>query len=300
MCHFWEVHCKIGETVSKAADDIISKWAENVMDGINRTLTTLGSIWGNVPANVGSDQGSIQFLKTNTSWLVVLLAGGSIAVAAMQLAWSQRGEPARRILAGMLRLAVVGAAFPAITQMLISIGDGYSTWIIQQASDADDGKFLTKVLDVSQFTSGGLGLMVIILGGLIALLTNVIQVFLMFTRSGLLTVLTGLSPLAAAASMTAWGEAWLNKYIAWTMAFVAFKPTAATIYATALKLLSGDGYSFTDESSKFFMGIILLILAVVALPALVAFLVPVTAGLGQGGGGGAPLAALGGGWPPGR
>ena len=194
-------------------------------------------------------------------------------------------EPLQEAQGGLLRLIVVGAAFPTITQLMLEIGDLYSPWIIEQAGSKDDGKFLTKILDMSLFQTGQLGMIMLIVGGLIALLSNITQVFLMFVRSGLLTLLTGFSPLSAAASTTAWGKQWFNKYVAWTMAFVAFKPTASTIYAASLKLLSGDSYSFTDDIGKFLMGIIFLILAIVALPALVMFLVPVTANIGSGGSG---------------
>jgi len=80
---------------------------------------------------------------------------------------------------------------------MLEIGDLYSPWIIEQAGSKDDGKFLTKILDMSLFQTGQLGMIMLIVGGLIALLSNITQVFLMFVRSGLLTLLTGFSPLAA-------------------------------------------------------------------------------------------------------
>lgn len=284
-CHFWELTCKAGEAAAKAGDDIVSKWAEHVADGVNKTLVSLGTIWVNVKSNVGGDESVAVFIQERQRWLVIVIAIVSLVVAAMQMAWRQRMEPLQDVQGGLLRLIVVGAAFPTITQLLLEIGDLYSPWIIEQAGEQDDGKFLTKILDMNMFQTGQLGMIMLIVGGLIALLSNIAQVFLMFVRSGLLTLLTGFSPLAAAASTTPWGKQWFNKYVAWTMAFVAFKPTAATVYATALKLLSGDSYSFSDDIGKFLMGIIFLILAIVALPALVIFLVPVTANIGSGGGG---------------
>lgn len=284
-CHFWEVSCKVSETVAKAGDDIVSKWAEHVTTGVNKTLVSLGTIWVNVKADVGGDKSVASFIQEHQRWLTILIAIVSLVFAAMQMAWRQRMDPLQEAQGGLLRLIVVGAAFPTITQLMLEIGDLYSPWIIEQAGSKDDGKFLTKILDMSLFQTGQLGMIMLIVGGLIALLSNITQVFLMFVRSGLLTLLTGFSPLAAAASTTAWGKQWFNKYVAWTMAFVAFKSTASTIYAASLKLLSGDSYSFTDDIGKFLMGIIFLILAIVALPALVMFLVPVTANIGSGGSG---------------
>lgn len=288
-CHFWELTCKAGEAVAKAGDDIVSKWAEHVTTGVNKTLVSLGTIWVNVKADVGSDESVASFIQEHQRWLTIVIAIVSLVFAAMQMAWRQRMEPLQEAQGGLLRLIVVGAAFPTITQLLLEIGDLYSPWIIEQAGSKDDGKFLTKILDMSLFQTGQLGMIMLIVGGLIALLSNIVQVFLMFVRSGLLTLLTGFSPLAAAASTTSWGKQWFNKYVAWTMAFVAFKPTASTVYAASLKLLSGDSYSFTDDIGKFLMGIIFLILAIVALPALVMFLVPVTANIGSGGSGASGL-----------
>ena len=284
-CHFWELTCKAGEAAAKAGDDIVSKWAEHVVTGVNKTLVSLGTIWVNVKANVGGDESVASFIQERQRWLVIVIAIVSLVFAAMQMAWRQRMEPLQDVQGGLLRLIVVSAAFPTITQLMLEVGDLYSPWIIEQAGSKDDGKFLTKILDMSLFQTGQLGMIMLIVGGLIALLANIAQVFLMFVRSGLLTLLTGFSPLAAAASTTKWGQQWLGKYVAWTMAFVAFKPTASTIYAASLKLLSGDSYSFTDDIGKFLMVIIFLILAIVALPALVMFLVPVTANIGSGGGG---------------
>lgn len=292
MCHFWELSCTVSETAAQAGDDIVSKWAEHITDGVNKTLVSLGTIWVNVKADVGGSDSVVTFIQDRTRWLVILLATVSLIFAAMQMAWRQRGEPLQDVLGGLLRLIVVGAAFPAITQMLIEIGDLYSPWIIEQAGSEDDGKFLTKILDMSLFQTEQLGMIMLILGGLIALLANIVQVFLMFVRSGLLSLLAGFSPLAAAASTTKWGQQWFTKYVAWTMAFVVFKPTAATIYAASFKLLSGDTYSFSDDIGSFLMGIIFLILAIVALPALVMFLVPVTANLGGGGSGGAMVGGM--------
>ena len=288
-CHFWELTCKAGEAVAKAGDDIVSKWAEHVTTGVNKTLVSLGTIWVNVKADVGGDESVASFIQEHQRWLTIVIAIVSLVFAAMQMAWRQRMEPLQEAQGGLLRLIVVGAAFPTITQLMLEIGDLYSPWIIEQAGSKDDGKFLTKILDMSLFQTGQLGMIMLIVGGLIALLSNIVQVFLMFVRSGLLTLLTGFSPLAAAASTTSWGKQWFNKYVAWTMAFVAFKPTASTVYAASLKLLSGDSYSFTDDIGKFLMGIIFLILAIVALPALVMFLVPVTANIGSGGSGASGL-----------
>ena len=292
MCKFWELHCHIAEAASAVTDSIIAKWAESIAESVTKSLESLGSIWVGVKTPGLSGAGStVQFVQGGTRWLVVVLATASIVVAGTRMAWTQRGEPARQALAGMLRLVVVGGAWCAAAQLVVDIGDAYSTWIIQQAQVGDEGKIFAKIMDIGGFKTGGLGLMVIIVGGLIALVVNLVQIALMYVRSALLVLLSGIAPLAAAASGTAWGKAWMDKLIGWFFAFAAFKPVAATVYATALKLLSGTSYSATDEIGPFMMGLVMLVMGAAALPVLIAFMVPATAALGGRGGGGAAAGA---------
>ena len=73
-CHFWELTCKVSETVAQAGDDIVAKWAEHVIDGVNRTLVSLGTVWVNVNAG-GGGGGSVWAVSHETQrWLASAIA----------------------------------------------------------------------------------------------------------------------------------------------------------------------------------------------------------------------------------
>lgn len=192
------------------------------------------------------------------------------------------------VLQGLLALALVSSVSVGAGQLLVEASDEFSTWVIGLAVEGDAGQFGGKILNVTGIT-GSLGLTVLIVGGLGALLANMVQVGLMFIRSSMLILLVGIMPLAAATFSTKWGRAWLGKIIAWFFAFLMFKPAASIIYAVAIKLVQGESWSIADgdELTRFITGVIMLILAVLSLPALITFMVPATEALSSGGGGGA-------------
>ncbi|MDO5049368.1 MAG: hypothetical protein Q4D87_05745 [Actinomycetaceae bacterium] len=289
MCHFWELSCKAGEAVSDAVDNIIAQWAQAVLQGVSDTLITVGSTWVGVQVPDLTASGSaVGFIHSSTRLLVIAVAIASLMVAGIHLAFSRRGEGALNILQGLLTLAVVSSVSVGAGQMLVEASDEFSIWIISLVAAQDTGQFASKILSVSSLT-GAVGMVVIIIGGLAALIANMLQIGLMFVRSAMLILLVGVMPLAGAAYFTKWGRGWLWKMVAWFFAFLLYKPAASIIYALAIKLVSGGHWTvFTeDDLTGFITGVIMLGLAVMSLPALITFMVPATEAISSGGGGAA-------------
>ncbi|MGC5301772.1 hypothetical protein, partial [Escherichia coli] len=68
--------------------------------------------------------------------------------------------------------------------------------------------------------TGGLGALLIIILGLIAILATAFQIVLMIARGGMLVILTGILPLSAAATNTEMGKGWFKKNVGWLVAFI--------------------------------------------------------------------------------
>ena len=106
--------------------------------------------------------------------------------------------------------------------------------------------------------------------GIIAFLATVIQIMLMLVRGGMLVLLVGTLPLVAAFSNTEMGMQWFRKAGAWLVAFALYKPAAAIVYAVAFDLAGQPG------ALALLDGVMMLVLAILALPALLRFVVPAT------------------------
>jgi hypothetical protein len=131
----------------------------------------------------------------------------------------------------------------------------------------------------------------IILLGLIAILASVMQIVLMIVRGGLLVILTGIFPTAAAFTNTEAGKGWFQKCTAWLIAFILYKPAAAIVYATAFQLSGskifgnvGDGKDFGSALLATVTGLALMIIALFAMPALMRFVTPMVGAVAGGGG----------------
>ncbi|WP_172193309.1 hypothetical protein [Actinomyces faecalis] len=291
-CSWYDVPCKLGsaasDAVSSGVADMVKGWAQSVLEGVDATLSELGTFWVDVPTPGLSGSGaSVGWVQSAVNPLTLGLAVGSMMVAGITLMITHRGESVRKIVRGMVLLVLVSGSAIAVTQTVVDIGDEFSTWIIEQANEGG-GSFAAKLLTLETMT-GSFAMIIMIVLGLAALVANIVQIGLMFVRSAMLLLAVGIMPMAAAASFTDWGVEWLKRLIGWTAAFVAMKPTAAIIYALAIRLVSGNSWNIAedDELMKFILGSIMIILAAFALPALVSFLVPVAAVMGSGGAAGA-------------
>ena len=116
----------------------------------------------------------------------------------------------------------------------------------------------------------------------------------MVLRGAMLVLLAGVLPITASFTNVPMGRQWFSKALAWTVAFVLYKPAAAIVYATAFRLTGVNAFQAAGSGLfQILAGLALMLVALVALPALMRFLVPAVAAIGGGTGGGLLLAGAG-------
>ncbi|MGW1344759.1 type IV secretion system protein [Kribbella sp. NPDC002412] len=256
-----------------------------VVAAVEVVLEAVGFLWVWIDTpNVGNT-GAAGFIQVHTNYILAVAATIAVIVAAIQMAISHRGEPLRDILRSLITMVVVSAAGAAFAATLIQAADQFSQWIIHEAVGADDSGFANKVasvmLDPLKDPGESFAMALIIFVGILMVITAIIQLALMVVRYGMLVLLVGVLPLTAAATNTEMGMMWFKRALAWLAGFIIYKPVAALIYATAIKLMGSpeapagapDG---TSQTLKLVMGVTLMILACVALPAILRFVSPRT------------------------
>lgn len=245
------------------------------------------------PTNAG---GAVAFLQSGLWWLTGALAVVSVILGGARMVWEQRAEPGRDLLKSLLTLVVVAGAGVTIVGLLVAAADSFSVWLLNTSTDCDItapggacfGQNLLTLVAFSQAT--GLGSLLIIILGLIAVLASVFQIVLMVARGAMLVILTGVLPLSAAFTNTEMGKNWFRKCLSWLVAFILYKPAAAIIYAAAFQLAGTD--VFSDDGTGLLAvltGLTLMVLALFAMPALMRFVTPMVGAM-AGGAGGAALA----------
>ncbi|MGW7681261.1 hypothetical protein ACWGID_11005 [Kribbella sp. NPDC054772] len=300
-----------------------------ISSAVGTLMSTIATFWiyvptpsieGGTPGQPAND--SVSWIWSHTQFITLFIAAIGLVVGAMQMAWTQRGESARELLRSLITLAVAAAFSIAVAQALISLGDKFSQCIVSSALSSNSG----WVPNCDEIGSGDAkafgGKMALVLGfaavaalagsplligimiavGILCVVAGVIQIVLMVVRSAMLILLLGVLPMAAAATNTEMGRTWFKRIIAWILAFILYKPVAAIVYATAIKLVANDNgplkFDITNAEDvgslvmNVVTGLTMLVLALFALPALMRFIVPMVAATAGGAGAGALAAKL--------
>nr|WP_235046892.1 hypothetical protein [Arthrobacter nitrophenolicus] len=232
----------------------------------------------------------VLFLQNSLYFWTASLAVMSVLVGAAKMVIERRGAPLRDLMRSLATLIVVSGAGVAAVGLLTVAADQFSAWIITNSTNGTSfNENITALLALS--ATSPIGSIMIILLGLIAILASVMQIVLMIVRGGLLVILTGIFPTAAAFSNTEAGRGWFQKCTAWLLAFILYKPAAAIIYATAFQLSGskifgnvGDGKDFGSALLATVTGLALMIIALFAMPALMRFVTPMVGAVAGGGG----------------
>lgn len=242
------------------------------------------------------------FVQSRTWWYVLALAMLSVVIAGARMAWEQRAQPAKDLAQSLLTLVVVAGCGVAVIAFLTRAGDDFSQWIIADSLRCGDdttacfGDKVGAMLGLTGASAPGLGVVMTIVLGLLALITSLTQIMLMIARSAMLVLLAGVLPLTAAATNTEWGRQWFKKAVAWIVAFLLYKPVCAIIYATAFQLLGSKDPLITESGDttglvRSIGALMLMIISVIALPALMRFVTPAVGSMGAGSNAGMAAAA---------
>ena len=284
-CGFIDLACKAKTGILRALFDGISQ-------GLEKMLGLVGDMVISPPSFTSEHQSNAQWLAGQTEYLTALLAVVSLMIGGMMLMWQRKAEPLKDILAMLIRLILISAGGVTLVATLSQASDEWSAWMLDEATAGSFNDNLIALFALNPFSVHS-GILMAILFGLLAIIAGAIQVVLFMIRQPFLILMVGLWPLSAAATNTDWGRQWFSKLTGWIAAFLLYKPAVAIIFALGLKMMKPDTSDTADGMLNFIQGLLLIGMSMVALPALVKFIVPSTASLGSGGGGGA-AAAVGG------
>jgi hypothetical protein len=201
-----------------------------------------------------------------------------LMIAAARMMWLQKADPMKEALAGLLRLVVVSGCAVAAISLLSTAGDNSSTWVLNQAvtdsGQASFGSGLSAMGDLAE--RGTIAPSLTIFVAMFSMLGFIVQLTLLIVRSALLVVLAGTLPMSAAASITPVGNQWFRKNVSWVIAFLLFKRIAAIVYGAAIL-----AYVSSDDLMGLVIGLVLMMLATLTLPALMRFVTPLVSSVGN-------------------
>ena len=271
------VHKYLGEalkgTIGSLFKFVFDAIKSVVVAAVKAIMETVGTLWIDIDTPNVANNNAVTFIQHYTLWILVFAATISVIIAGIRMAVSQRGEPVRDILRSLLTMVVVSGMGVAFAATLIEIADWFSQEIIDAALDGSSFSERVGNQLVDPLETDGLGLMLVIVIGILLVVTSIVQLVLMVIRYGMLILLVGILPLTASATNTEVGMTWFKRAVSWLAGFILYKPVAALIYATAIKLI-GVPRGAEGVTISVLTGVTMMVLAVVALPAILRFVSP--------------------------
>lgn len=271
--------------------DLQCQGAQIALDGFTKVAQWAGQFagemigyamtwWVQTPS-VNPDSQAVRIAQSYTTPVILVVLMASILAQCIRIVIQRKLTPLLDLGVGIVRYVVVTTMGLMLLGAAVMAGDALSQWMLE----ATIQRFAEQMKNVMALHAipNPFGLLIV---ALIALILGAIQWLLGFFRQAAILILAAMLPLAAAGSLSQSGKGWLNKMLPWLIALVAYKPMAAFIYVIGFTFL-GDARDLSTAMT----GIMVLILALIAMPALMRFFS--WAGVSMGGGGGGFAGALG-------
>lgn len=292
-CGTWDLECKMGEGIKNFANDAITNFVKSIYEGAVAFVAQVSTFWLDTPSP-DVQNAAVIGLREDMSWYVAGFAILGFLVGLIKLVMSQDVKSSLIGLATpIVNLILATTAYAVGIGVLLTASDEFSKWIVQRSTGGEID--LTQMLTASSalLASPGTAFLLFIL----LLLGAIINLLFMYFRDVMFLILSAFIVALAAASGTEQGRQAWRKANGWLVALLLFKPVAAGIYSLGFRMLvtggqtEGEEPSVADAMQSTLIAVLILLLAALALPALIKFIVP-AAGVGAGAfSGGAALGA---------
>ena len=303
--------CFTGKMLSKTAGVLknkvkgtaFEKIVQDIADGWERTFLMALSWWIQVPSPAltestskfcarntqtnevtcpgGSFNSTLQRIGDYTFYLQILGLIGSLIFMAIRMGLANRGlvEETEDLWKTLGRAMFAVTLLGTFIILGMQFSDRLSSWLLKEAIGDNDPGQLIKNLFKFDVLAGGLGYTVMFVVLLMGVIGSLIQLVMLLMRQAMLIVVVSAIPLAAASSGTGPGSSAYQKMIAWTIAFLLFKPVGALVYMIAFTAVRTK----SNDPQLILLGIILLGMSVFVLSALMRLIAPAVGTMGGGG-----------------
>ena len=272
----------IQPVTSSVTGGILNGLAQAVNNGVIWVIKNTATWWIRIPSPDLATEPAVTRLQQWILPVTVAVAVAGVIAAGARMLVLRKANPLIDVTGGLLTLAAATALGAVVPTLLLKAGDAWSTWVLQVSTGGQFTQRLTTILTLG----GNAAPAVVVIFGIVAIVFSIVQAALMLFRDAALIILAGVLPLAAAGSIAPMTRTWIRKLGSWMLALICYKPAAAAVYATAFTMIGSGG-----DLQTVLMGFVMLVLSVLALPALMKFFTWTTGAIATSGGGGQLLGA---------
>lgn len=276
----------VGAAASKFWGDPVGKLTQAVLEGNSQALQTVMTFWMDYRIDKNTIDQNVNGVKNIVLGLAGLALIASIIVGGGRMAASRRQglaeglENTGQVIATYLLFSLL---IPGMIAGAVVASDQLSDWIMRSfgATSAE------QILGGTALKENQAGPIIMLALAGVSFAGSMMQLIALATRTLLLPIAAGLTPLFAALTFTQTGKQGLNHLVSLIIASIAFKPISALLYSVTFWYVKDGGDGVMDA----FVTAIMIGAAGFTAPALVRAIAPVVSQAG--GGGAAPVLAGG-------
>jgi type IV secretion system protein TrbL len=290
-CNFGDLGCVAGE----AANSVFGGFVEGFYDGAVELAKLVGTWWMEVPPP-SLASAALANLQQDLSWFVWIFAVIGFLFGLVRLLVTEDVRSGVvNLVKPIVNLVLATGVYMLAVPILLEAGDATSRWLLDRSTDGN-AAFDTLVPPQAALAGNNGVAFVVYLLMLLGAAVNFL--FMVFRNLMLLILMAFIALLAAASGTEAGAQAW-RKANGFLIALLLFKPVAAGIYALGFRMMVDDA-DLTQTSDlaaglvSALMGLLILVLAALALPMLIKFVSPAAAAGAGAFSGGAALAGAAG------
>jgi len=265
--------------VAALADSALQAFAKSVASAVGTLMQALMTWWLKTPS-IDLSSLPLRRLQDRTLPITVLVATGALIWAGTKMCVSRRADPLVPAGRGLFNVVLATGLGLTVSTGALKLGDSLSRWLLDAGAQGQAAERMGALVALQPLAAAQPAL-VMVLGVVVFLMTLVQWLVLLFRQAGIV-FLAPLLPLAAATSMTSSSSAAYRRLLTWLLSLIAYKPMVAFVYLVGFQVL---GQSSGVEGVL--IGTVILLLAVIALPALLRFFSwavdPAATGLHDGG-----------------
>lgn len=249
---------QLGCRVTEAAKGWFADLTSNIAEGAATLLGKAMSWWTQYDFIGNISNSAITKVQNSLWWVGMLILLGSIVWQSIRTTITRKPE-------GLVNIGQGGVQYV----MWVGLGGLFVTVVYQAGLELSRTALASSLIDYANKMGQMLhdeGIFVtaaLFFFALVALILSLVQWVLGFLRMATVIVLYTMLPTAAAGAMNKGTRPWLPKVIGWMLGLIAYQPMAAFIISI--------GASFISEAktaSDLVLGLTILLLSVLALPAL--------------------------------
>jgi hypothetical protein len=283
------VGCGINLLGSGASDLASSAWdsiCQSFATAATKLLTGFANHFVSIP-NVDVASGGVKNVYAISLGLATFVSALLLFYQVIRTAMTRSGAPLAHGLVGVGKAALAFAVTLTVVGTALAASDGIARYIVDE-SFGGTAQFSQKVANLVKWDPSLSGSLLLIFAIIAILLIAVLWIEMLF-RNAAVAILVATSPIAASGQISEATQSWWSRGAASTLQLIILKPIVALVFALGFSL-AGDSQDIETTLS----GMLVLLLAVVAWPAIARFFSFATVQAGGGMGLGAVLGFAGG------